>query len=340
VSAALAPITILCFGSIPVLGLLFNLVAIPLFGFVLVPAVLFAVVTLPFGELPSGWLLDFASALYARLWPVMSWAADVPTSLVHASPSPIWYAVATIAISAALLPLPWRVRAACLIGLIPASMTTIPAPAVGSLEATVLDVGDRTAIVLRTATHVAYYGDSDVFAGDIVTSYLRHQGLRPETVTSLDAETSAQWDGVSFRALCLQGTFPPSSCVTHITTSHGSLLLTQGLDSAAELEHVRRGLPPADLVIVPRHGANTGSSPQFIAATKARWALLQGNTHRQSAFNRDESRPAVMRWRANSTQVLATADSGAIHVSVDPVTGLLSPVATREISRALWRALP
>jgi beta-lactamase superfamily II metal-dependent hydrolase len=231
-----------------------------------------------------------------------------------------------------------------LIGLIPVAAAPSPVAPIGALEATVLDVGERTAVVLRTANHAAFYGDSDVFAGDIVTSFLRSETLRPEDVRQLDVEQSIhdrwQWDQVGFRVLCPPGTFVHSSCVTHITTSYGSLLLTNGSDAAAELEWVRQGLPPADIVIVPRHGASHASSPAFVAATKARWALLPGNARGRNAPHRDESRPAVERWRANRTRVLATADSGAIRVQVDPVTCLLSPVATRENSRALWRALP
>jgi competence protein ComEC len=327
VSLALAPITILCFGSVPITGLLVNLAAIPFFGFVLVPTVLLAVVT------SSGLLLDLAARLYAYMWLVMSWAADLPIALFYVSPTFVWYVLAAASIGASLLPLPLRLRAACLIGLIPLAVAPSPSPLAGTFAATLLDVGDRTAVILRTENHVVFYGDEDVFAGNIVIPFLRSEGVKSEDVEHLGGEpTIRQLDGVGFRVQC---TSAQSSCVMHVTTSHGSLLLTHRLDSTAELEWVRLGLSPADVVIVPRHGASSASSEPFIAATKARWALLPGN-----ARIHGQNRPAVTRWRANHARVLATADSGAIRVQVDPVTGLLSPVATREHSHALWRALP
>jgi len=341
VSASLVPVALVCFASIPVTGVLINFIAIPFFGALFVPIVLLAVVFMPCGETITGWLLDVGAQLYAWMWPVMAWAADWPFAVVRASPPMAWYGLASVAIAAALLPWPVTLRAACLAGLLPLASAPARSPPVGAFELTMLDVGARTAVVLRTAHRTLIYGEIDARVENILQSLLISRGVQQEDVTPLKVDATQQrewsWDDVRFRVFCPTA---PTACVLHVSSAWGSVLLTDSLDSAGELELVRRGLPPSDIAIVPRHGSNQASAPVFIAATQARWALLSGSAHSRHGLGRHEIKPAVARWRAKGARVLATADSGAIQVSIDPVTRVLSPTATRENLPALWRALP
>jgi competence protein ComEC len=318
VSLALIPVTLASFGSIPITGLLVNVVAIPFFSFLLVPLVLLAM----FSDIA----LQFAAWLYLRTWPALAWASSTPFSSLHASPSLAWCAAAVGAIAISLLPLPMQLRIACLLWLLPSARTPPESPPLGGVDMTVLDVGQRTAIIIRTATHALFYGDPDNIADPSSLSLV----IDPATAR----DRTWHWDAVSFRVRCPTST-EGAHCVMHITTSKGGLLLTSRTDADAERHWVRSGLEHADVVIIPRHGGNVASSPEFIATVSPRWAFVSG-----SSYFQHQIKPAIERWTAAGAQVLATADSGAIQLRIDPVTGVLAPVAARKKYLALWRASP
>jgi competence protein ComEC len=325
VSLGLVPVTLACFGCVPITGILVNVVAIPFFSFVLVPLVLLSFIHIA--------ALGGAAWLYMHSWPAFVWAANSPLSLLYAAPSSLWYAGAVVSIVISLLPWPVSIRTACLLWLLPTARAVPDVPGVGGVHMTVLDAGQNTAIVIRTAHRVLFYGDAGQVSEYTLLPYLRSQGVHPEDVRMIrpDAPEAStwHWDGVSFRVHCLIGTNEHPDCVMHITTATSRILLTDRLDAQAERRWVNAGLQPADVVIVPRHGSNIASSSAFIAAVAPQWALITGSM-----------KPAAARWRAGGARVLATADSGAIHVNIDPVTGLLPPVPARQNKFALWRPLP
>jgi competence protein ComEC len=325
VSLALAPVSLAAFGSIGLTGLLVNVFAIPIFSFVLVPLVLLAILLMPAGETLSGLVLDATTWICINLWSPLVWASELPLALIYAQPPPWWYAAAALFITIALLPWPLRLRAACLLWLIPCAVSAPRAPAYGGLFLTMLDVGQGTAIVIRTSGHTFTYEAGDHTAEHTLIPYLRSQGIR--VVDRASAQTWT-WDGVRFELMA-------RNSVMRVTTSRASILLTGDIDARTERYLVESGLAPVDVVVIPRRGSSTASSPELIAALRPSWALLSGNRRSGS-----KERPAIARWTASGAEVLATADSGAIHLHVDPVTGMASPSASRAIRHELWRGSP
>jgi competence protein ComEC len=141
---ALAPLGLLLFGQVSVVGLLANLLAIPWVTLVVTPLALLAAV------LPMA-----ASAAAVAMLPLMSllqWLAALPGA-VWALPQPAWWA-SVLAIAAGLLviaPLPGRLRlvAACL-RCLPCS--GLRRPRVGEFELLAADIGQGNAVIISTAS--------------------------------------------------------------------------------------------------------------------------------------------------------------------------------------------
>lgn len=173
VSVALIPATLAWFSSVSVAGVAVNLIAIPLFSFLLVPLVLLATGIQLFSSELAQWLWQFTEALYGVLWPPMLWIAEQPFSswLTHASP------LALISLSLAiplwLLPVPWRWRGASLLLVLPllwpsiAPKSLLPAaiPS-GVARIQVLDGGDGVAVLVLTRRHTLVYDTAEVFGSE------------------------------------------------------------------------------------------------------------------------------------------------------------------------------
>jgi competence protein ComEC len=170
VFVALLPVTLAIFGSVSLAGLLVNVVAIPLFTFVLVPLALGATALLlvlpdPLGGLVAGALLRLGELAAAAVAPLLSRAADHPQALWFASPPPWWYLLAGVAVLCVLPPWPLRLRVTGALALLPL-LGAADRPSAHELRATVLDVGHASAVLVQTAGHALLYGTGESFRSD------------------------------------------------------------------------------------------------------------------------------------------------------------------------------
>lgn len=96
-----------------------------------------------------------------------------------------------------------------------------------------------------------------------------------------------QWDGVNFEVLSPYNLIPNfknnSSCVLKVSTATTSLLLTGDIEQAVEYR-LRKHHPEAivsDILLIPHHGSNTSSSPEFVAAVKPQLAINSSGAYNQ-----------------------------------------------------------
>jgi len=142
------------------------------------------------------------------------------------------------------------------------------------------------------------------------------------------------WDGVRF-ALIADAPDPKvysGACVLRIEARGGSVLLAGEIDAENERWIARSGAAAGDIVLVPRGASSSGSTPELVAAARARWAVVSGRRSTASG----EERPAVLRWLGSGACVVATADAGALRFVVDGERGVVPPRAMRDGPR-LWR---
>ncbi|HYN58799.1 MAG TPA: DNA internalization-related competence protein ComEC/Rec2 [Rubrivivax sp.] len=145
-SIGLAPLSMVFFQQVSLVGFVANLLAIPLVTLAIVPLALLGTLFNPL------WAL--ASALVQALVWVLAWFSTWRFGLWTAAAAPAW-GVASGLLGGALLimPLPWRLR---LLGL-PLLAPTLDRPAVGEFEVVAADIGQGTAVLVRTHKHLLLY---------------------------------------------------------------------------------------------------------------------------------------------------------------------------------------
>jgi competence protein ComEC len=192
---------------------------------------------------------------------------------------------------------------------------------------------------------VVSHGDLDHAGGlgSIVRQVRTHDVLAGRSVDSPYVTSRCElgqrwiWDEVTFEILHPAANSSPrsdndSSCVLKIAGRHGTALLTGDIEADAESAIVRSGLPRADIVGVPHHGSRSSSTPDFIAATQARLALVSAGYRNRWGFPKDD---VVERWQAAGAQVVSTIPSGAIDVTVSR-DGSIGVRHYRQEHRRFW----
>lgn len=169
VSLALMPLSLVCFQQVSVVGLAANLWAIPVFGALITPLALVGTV------LPQAW--DLASAITHVAFHALEWLSVSPVAAWAAPSPPLWVGVVAVLASFALaIPGSWRWRSLALPFLLPLLFLpepwrALPRPAPGQFAALAMDVGQGTAVLVRTAYHTLLFdtGASLPAGGDMGT---------------------------------------------------------------------------------------------------------------------------------------------------------------------------
>ncbi|QPF73351.1 DNA internalization-related competence protein ComEC/Rec2 [Roseateles sp. DAIF2] len=146
----LAPLTLVFFQQLSLVGLAANLLAIPLVSLLITP-------------------LALAGALLPELWSLAAWLlqgllaylralAALPSAVWSVAVAPLWAQAAGLLGAVLLvLPLPWRLRLLAAPLLVPLLWPALPRPAPGQFELLAADVGQGSAVLLRTRRHALLY---------------------------------------------------------------------------------------------------------------------------------------------------------------------------------------
>ena len=149
-TAGLTPLTLVFFQQVSVVGFLANLVAIPLVTLLVTPLALAGLLLPPLWTV-AAWGVQGLTAMLAELagWPLAVWNAAV---------APPWAVAAGLLGGAVLvMPLPWRLRLLGVPLMLPLMVPQVERPSQGRFETVVVDVGQGTAVLVRTADHLLLY---------------------------------------------------------------------------------------------------------------------------------------------------------------------------------------
>jgi len=179
----LSPLMIILFGQLSLAAPAVNILVLPLFSFLFVPAVLIGVVTWLFHGATGLWIFHTVAALMDTVWPWLVRISEVDV-LTRQFSTPGLAAILLAVFGAfwCLAPRGWPARWLGLICLVPALWYRPPAPSPGSFELTVLDVGQGLAVVVRTNRHRLVFDTGPKWrsgndaAGRIVIPYLNSTG--------------------------------------------------------------------------------------------------------------------------------------------------------------------
>ncbi len=146
----LAPLSLVFFQQVSLVGFFANLFAIPLVTLLITPLALLGTVAAPLWRL-GGWLVTQMTA-------ALGWLAQWPAALWHVPVAGAWaQAAALLAAVALVLPWPWRVRALALPLALPLLLAAPQRPPPGEFEMLAVDVGQGTAVLVRTQSHLLVY---------------------------------------------------------------------------------------------------------------------------------------------------------------------------------------
>lgn len=155
----LAPLSLLLFQQVSLVGFAANLLAIPMVTLLITPLALLG------AALPALW--DLAAWMVWLLTGFLQWLAALPMAVWRVPVAPLWaQAGGVLAGLLLVLPLPWRVRALALLLALPFLWPALPRPEPGRFEVLAVDVGQGTAVLVRTREHLLLYDTGPAYAFD------------------------------------------------------------------------------------------------------------------------------------------------------------------------------
>lgn len=181
ITLALAPLTLLLFAQVSLVGLLANLLAVPWVTVLVTP-------------------LAFLGVLWSPVWTVAAWAVHGMTQVLALMAAWPWavferpmapWSLAAVAVAGGVLLVqrwPWVLRSAGLLLVWPVLWWAPPRPPAGEFEVMAIDVGQGSAILVRTGHHSLLFDTGpgqgeDRNAGErIIVPLLRVLGERLDAV--------------------------------------------------------------------------------------------------------------------------------------------------------------
>ena len=155
----LAPLTLVFFQQVSLVGFAANLVAIPAVTLVITPLALLGSVAAPLWS-AGAWSVEALVALLA-------WLGGRPGAVWTAAVAPAWASIAGLLGAVLLvLPLPWRLRLLGPLLALPLFAPPRELPAEGRFDLVAVDVGQGTAVLVRTRAHLLVYDAGPQYARD------------------------------------------------------------------------------------------------------------------------------------------------------------------------------
>ena len=146
----LAPLTIVFFQQISLVGFAANIVAIPLVTLLITPLALLG------AFVPELW--PIAALLVQALCAYLAWLAQWPVALWVVPAAPLWAQLAGLLAAVLLaLPIPWRIKLLALPLSVPLWLPPTPRPTEGAFELLAADIGQGTAVLVRTRSHTLLF---------------------------------------------------------------------------------------------------------------------------------------------------------------------------------------
>lgn len=181
ITVALAPLTLLLFAQVSLVGLLANLLAVPWVTVLVTP-------------------LAFLGVLWPPVWTVAAWAVGLMSQVLTVMAGWPWavferpiapWPLAAMAVAGGIVLVqrwPWVLRSAGLLLVWPVLLWAPPRPAAGEFEVMAIDVGQGSAILVRTARHTLLYdtgpaqGEGSNAGDRVIVPLLRALGERLDAV--------------------------------------------------------------------------------------------------------------------------------------------------------------
>ena len=220
ITLVLAPLTLLLFGQVSVVGLLANAFAIPWVTLVVTPLAMLGSIFAPLWDLAG-------SAVYV-MSRFLSLLAEFPLATISIAVSPLL--VSVIAVMGGVLmvlPWPWQLRLLGLPLLLPVMLWQAGRPAVGQFELIAADIGQGNAVIVRTANHTLVYDAGPRYSIDSDAGHRVLVPLLRTTNEKVDAVMLSHRDS------------DHSGGVKSVLTMHPKASFISSIESTHELQALR-----------------------------------------------------------------------------------------------------
>lgn len=325
VTVSLAPLTLLLFGQVSLVGFVANLLAIPWVTMVVTP-------------------LAFAGLLWSPLWQLAAWAvqamgwwlgllAAFPAAQFTVASAPLWAALAAVAGGVLVAArLPWAMRLSGLTLCLPVLLWHAPRPATGQFELLAADIGQGNAVLLRTARHALLYDTGPRFsaasdAGErVLVPLLRSLGERLDLV--MVSHRDNDHSGGAASVLAQQ----PQARLTGSIAGERDLLALRAWTPCVAGQHwewdgvrfdVLHPFTAAPAQLAPKERPNAQSCVLQVHAANGTAALLVGDIERPQ--ERALVERAVADGRSLKAQVLLVPHHGSKTSSSDGFLQAVQP---------------
>ena len=180
ITLVLAPLTLLLFGQVSVVGLVANALAIPWVTLVVTPLAMLGTLFSP--------MWDLAGLAVHALSRFLGLLAALPFATISvAVPHLLVSVVGVLGGILLVLPWPWQLRILGLPLLLPVILWQAPRPADGQFELIAADVGQGNAVIIRTAKHTLVYDAGPRYSVDSDAGHRVLVPLLRATNESVDA---------------------------------------------------------------------------------------------------------------------------------------------------------
>ena len=158
-TVGLAPLSMVFFQQLSVVGFAANLVAIPVVTLLVTPLALLGLLVPPLWAV-AAWLVQ-------ALMQLLQFLSALPGAVWTAAAAPGWaVACGLVAAVLAIAPLPWRLRWLALPLMLPLLAPPVARPAAGQFELVAADIGQGTAVLVRTRHHLLLYDTGPQYSRD------------------------------------------------------------------------------------------------------------------------------------------------------------------------------
>ncbi|MEO7116400.1 MAG: DNA internalization-related competence protein ComEC/Rec2 [Caldimonas sp.] len=146
----LTPLTLVFFQQVSLVGFLANLVAIPLVTLVITPLALVGIAVSP--------LWNVGASIVAGLVALLTRLTAVPGAVWTLPVAPLWAQLAgLLAAALVVMPVPWRAKAPAVPLALALLIPPLDPPVAGSFDLVAADIGQGTAVIVRTREHVLLF---------------------------------------------------------------------------------------------------------------------------------------------------------------------------------------
>jgi competence protein ComEC len=188
ITVALAPLSLLLFGQVSLIGLLANALAIPWVTLVVTPLSLLGV-GLDLLWQVAGWAVGALSA-------GLGFLAALPLATLSLPQAPLWAGLlGSVGGLLLVMRLPPAMRLAGVALMLPVLLWQVPRPAPGNFDVLAPDIGQGNAVIVRTARHALVFDAGPRFSADsdaghrVLVPLLRAMGLTVDTLVLSHRDT-------------------------------------------------------------------------------------------------------------------------------------------------------